>query len=146
MRHTVLDQSGASVSDLVGDEPDAEQAEAEFGGPEARLNLERKLVRKLDMRMSILVLIYILNYVRLPITVRLCVFISVRRSTGIMPRESCTVLSLAMADEHSQSRSSGRFRSRLAFDGATIQHTLRHPLCWLHLDADTLVSIHTDLQ
>ncbi|KAH9999954.1 sugar transporter [Russula vinacea] len=67
MRHIVLDQSSASVGDLVGEEPDAEQdpqdAEAEFGGPEARLNLERKLVRKLDMRMSILVLIYILNYV-----------------------------------------------------------------------------------
>lgn len=38
--------------------------DAEFGGREARLVLERKLLRKLDMRMSILVLIYILNYVR----------------------------------------------------------------------------------
>lgn len=37
--------------------------EAEFGGREGRLTLERKLLRKLDMRMSILVLIYILNYV-----------------------------------------------------------------------------------
>lgn len=40
-------------------------ADAEFGGREARLILERKLLRKLDVRMSILVLIYILNYVRL---------------------------------------------------------------------------------
>jgi len=38
--------------------------DAEFGGKVARLKLERKLLRKLDMRMSILVLIYILNYVR----------------------------------------------------------------------------------
>jgi len=38
--------------------------DAEFGGREARLVMERKLLRKLDMRMSILVLIYILNYVR----------------------------------------------------------------------------------
>jgi len=38
--------------------------DAEFGGREARLVLERKLLRKLDVRMSILVLIYILNYVR----------------------------------------------------------------------------------
>ena len=30
----------------------------------SRVALERKLVRKLDVRMSILVLIYILNYVR----------------------------------------------------------------------------------
>lgn len=37
--------------------------DAEFGGKEARLTLERTLLRKLDMRMSILVLIYILNYV-----------------------------------------------------------------------------------
>jgi len=35
----------------------------EFGGPEARQTLERKLLWKLDMRMSILIIIYILNYV-----------------------------------------------------------------------------------
>ena len=37
--------------------------DAEFGGPEARKKLERKLLLKLDARMSILVVIYILNYV-----------------------------------------------------------------------------------
>jgi hypothetical protein len=36
----------------------------DFGGHEARVKLERKLLRKLDLRMSILVVIYILNYVR----------------------------------------------------------------------------------
>lgn len=41
-------------------EPDAD---TEFGGREARQRLERKLLRKLDLRMSILVVIYILNYV-----------------------------------------------------------------------------------
>lgn len=35
----------------------------EFGGKEARKALERKLLWKLDLRMSILVVIYILNYV-----------------------------------------------------------------------------------
>lgn len=40
------------------------RTDEDFGGHEARLTLERKLVRKLDMRMSILVVIYILNYVR----------------------------------------------------------------------------------
>lgn len=39
----------------VGDE--------EFGGTEARERLEKNLVRKLDLRMSILIVIYILNYV-----------------------------------------------------------------------------------
>jgi len=38
--------------------------DAEFGGAEARHRLERGLLRKIDARMSILVVIYILNYVR----------------------------------------------------------------------------------
>lgn len=38
--------------------------DAEFGGPEERRRLERKLLWKLDCRMSVMVLIYILNYVR----------------------------------------------------------------------------------
>jgi hypothetical protein len=37
--------------------------DAEFGGTEARKKLERRLLWKLDLRMSILVVIYILNYV-----------------------------------------------------------------------------------
>lgn len=37
--------------------------DAEFGGTEARRRLEKKLLWKLDLRMSILVFIYILNYV-----------------------------------------------------------------------------------
>jgi hypothetical protein len=36
---------------------------AEFGGTEARKGLEERLLRKLDARMSILIVIYILNYV-----------------------------------------------------------------------------------
>ncbi|CAL1701087.1 unnamed protein product [Somion occarium] len=40
---------------IIGDE--------EFGGTEARRRLEKKLVRKLDARMSILIVIYILNYI-----------------------------------------------------------------------------------
>ncbi|EGO19879.1 hypothetical protein SERLADRAFT_453200 [Serpula lacrymans var. lacrymans S7.9] len=38
-------------------------SDAEFGGPEARKELERKFIMKLDIRMSILVVIYILNYI-----------------------------------------------------------------------------------
>jgi len=37
--------------------------DAEFGGSEARVQLERKLLWKLDSRMCILVIIYILNFV-----------------------------------------------------------------------------------
>ena len=37
--------------------------DAEFGGTEARKALEKKLLRKVDLHMSILIFIYILNYV-----------------------------------------------------------------------------------
>ena len=38
-------------------------SDGEFGGTKARKKLERRLLLKLDARMSILVVIYILNYV-----------------------------------------------------------------------------------
>ncbi|EIW75723.1 sugar transporter [Coniophora puteana RWD-64-598 SS2] len=41
----------------------AEDPDAEFGGKEARKKLERRLLLKLDARMFILVIIYILNYI-----------------------------------------------------------------------------------
>lgn len=50
--------AAADVTDVERDDPDAE-----FGGHEARKVMERKLLRKLDLRMSILIVIYILNYV-----------------------------------------------------------------------------------
>jgi hypothetical protein len=75
--------------------------DSEFGGREARLKLERKLVCKLDARMSILILIYILNYVRLVIAGWFYSFwfliSTARRSTGIMHRASCNVLFPTMA-------------------------------------------------
>ena len=37
--------------------------DAEFGGAEARKKLEKKLVRHTDTRMSILIVIYIFNFV-----------------------------------------------------------------------------------
>lgn len=53
----------------VGDQPPellgVSIGHEEFGGTEERKKLEKKLLRKLDMRMSILIVIYILNYVRL---------------------------------------------------------------------------------
>ena len=49
----VLDRSESKSTD----------SEEAFGDREARRRLERKLLRKLDARMSILVVIYILNYV-----------------------------------------------------------------------------------
>ena len=45
------------------DSATALRPDAEFGGSEAREKLEGRLLFKLDARMSILVAIYILNYV-----------------------------------------------------------------------------------
>ncbi|SRR6266702_911033 len=86
--------------DQVGEEQFVDvplDIDAEFGGKEARLRLERKLLRKLDMRMSILIVIYILNYVRLG---RFCLAryditrpFRFTRSTGITLRKSRDVIS-----------------------------------------------------
>ena len=56
--------------------PDARDYDAEFGGPEERKRLEKKLLRKIDARMSILVVIYILNYVSFPIESRIELLVS----------------------------------------------------------------------
>ena len=45
--------------------PDIRYYDAEFGGPEERGRLEKQLLQKIDRRMGILVVIYILNYVSL---------------------------------------------------------------------------------
>ncbi|KAL1762690.1 major facilitator superfamily domain-containing protein [Schizophyllum commune] len=42
---------------------EAEDPDAEFGGTERRKKIERKLLLKIDLRMSIFIVIYILNYV-----------------------------------------------------------------------------------
>ena len=62
-RSSVDEKASISQHDVEGYDQDAE-----FGGPEARKKLERKLLLKVDARMSIMVLIYILNYVRPPLT------------------------------------------------------------------------------
>ena len=60
-----------------GGTPDVRDYDAEFGGPKERKRLEKKLLRKIDARMSILVAIYVLNYVsfvmsRIAISVSRC--------------------------------------------------------------------------
>ena len=63
----------------IEDDPDAE-----YGGHEARVRLERKLLRKIDLRMSVMVVIYILNYVSIPFDNRISMPLTCCiRSTGI---------------------------------------------------------------
>ncbi|KXN83674.1 hypothetical protein AN958_00815 [Leucoagaricus sp. SymC.cos] len=54
-------QGRASISSNAESGP--KEQDAEFGGPEARKKLERRFLLKLDLRMSIMVIIYILNYI-----------------------------------------------------------------------------------
>ena len=46
------------------DEIQKQKGDEEFGGTEERKRIERKLLWKLDCRMSVMIVIYILNYVR----------------------------------------------------------------------------------
>jgi hypothetical protein len=62
------DTGGAHVQHTGSNPPDTHDHDALFGGPEERKRLEKKLLRKVDARMSILIVIYILNYVGLSIS------------------------------------------------------------------------------
>jgi hypothetical protein len=59
------DIGGARAEHAGGNSSDVRDCDTEFGGPEERKRLEKKLLRKIDARMSILIVIYILNYVSL---------------------------------------------------------------------------------
>lgn len=54
--------SDVEKADYVVNQADVDP-DAEFGGTEARKRIERRLLWKIDLRMCILILIYILNYV-----------------------------------------------------------------------------------
>lgn len=56
-------EKGVQPIDEKSVNPINEDPDAEFGGAEARKQLERKLLWKIDLRMSIMIIIYILNYV-----------------------------------------------------------------------------------
>jgi hypothetical protein len=91
-----------------------------------------------------LVLIYILNYVGLVLFDRLCYSESqcttLNRSTGPTCRGPLCHFSFGcLADMLLQCCSSRRIRGRLAPERAAIQHSSRHILRWLCLDASTVV-------
>jgi hypothetical protein len=55
-------EDSSNISKIASHDP-LRNVDAEFGGTEERKKMEKKLLRKLDARMSIMVVIYILNYV-----------------------------------------------------------------------------------
>ena len=61
----------------------------EFGGSAERRRIERKLLWKLDCRMSIMIVIYILNYVSFPLSCRRTCFECLAdrpKQCGVSPR------------------------------------------------------------
>ncbi|KAK1224397.1 hypothetical protein PQX77_012693 [Marasmius sp. AFHP31] len=60
MAHSVEDKKAESIHSPGFTE---DERDAEYGGTEARRKLEKKLLRRIDLRMSILIVIYILNYI-----------------------------------------------------------------------------------
>jgi hypothetical protein len=63
------DIGDSHVVNAGSNSPDVRRYDTEFGGPEERRRLEKKLLRKIDARMSILVVIYVLNYVSLSLKI-----------------------------------------------------------------------------
>lgn len=55
-------EDNSNMSKIASNDP-LRNVDAEFGGTEERKRMEKKLLRRLDARMSIMVVIYILNYV-----------------------------------------------------------------------------------
>ncbi|KAF8609699.1 MFS general substrate transporter [Ceratobasidium sp. AG-I] len=55
-------EDNSNMSKIASNDP-LRNVDAEFGGTEERKRMEKKLLRKLDARMSIMVVIYILNYI-----------------------------------------------------------------------------------
>jgi hypothetical protein len=75
--HSTSEKDTEKIQEAYRYDPNAEDQDAQFGGTEARRVLEKKLLWKVDLRMSVMVVIYILNYVRIW---RLCHDISLRHS------------------------------------------------------------------
>lgn len=114
--------------------------DAEFGGLEARKELERKLLWKLDLRMSILVLIYILNYV-CSFTSRCLILISLTltRLTGIMLGMLFSSTSdILLTMNCYKCRAFKRINHRPSSRGPTVCDAVVHSICWIHHHADSL--------
>ncbi|KAK7049568.1 hypothetical protein VNI00_005599 [Paramarasmius palmivorus] len=63
MAPSVHSEDEKHVAEYASSPINAPDINAEYGGLEARKALEKKLLRKIDLRMSILIVIYILNYI-----------------------------------------------------------------------------------
>ena len=115
--------------------------ETQLDVAEERKRLEHSLLRKLDRRMSILILIYILNCKCLVLFYGFYQYVQ-QISTGTMPRKySGYYVAWHLDYSCPQSCTPTRVRRRFAFKRLSILHAAINTLCWLHLDADTFVSL-----
>jgi hypothetical protein len=99
-----------------------EESNVEFGGTDARKALEKKLLLKLDLRMSIMVVIYILNYVSVPLYLWLFPLLISPRSTETMPGMCCNNIK---PNKASPASSSARLR------GLQTDLHLHGTHCWI---------------
>lgn len=117
--------------------------DAEFGGHAARVALEKKLLWKIDLRMSILIVIYILNYVRISVISQLLQADTPLRSTEIMqgtfmPFRSAYRSELVVL----QRRKATRIRGRLASARPAIPYAPVYLICGIHHHANSVVRHH----
>jgi len=148
--------SQASTDRLLGDvgiNPDFEEygtsmhtdqhPDTVFGGSERRRQVEKKLLRKLDYRLTFLLLIYIMNYVSFPsffsdiadnLTGNL-------RWTGAIYRKACHLYFYTCLFTRNvwKYRATKRPRRGSSLDRPTIQHSCQHPPRRLCAHASALV-------
>ena len=128
-----------------------DDANAEFGGAEARRELEKELLWKVDKRMSILILIYVLNYVSLgcnSLKVVACsTSVELHRLTGIMRgmwHESigCMRWVVVLTAAALQCCPTAWLRRRPRVEGPAIRHSPFSAVHRLYLNSDTLVRLY----
>jgi hypothetical protein len=94
----------------------APDPDSEFGGAEARKELEKSLLLKLDARMSILIVIYILNYVSCTSSKGLET-LTPRRWIGTMRREWKPRVGIVGAEPHTSAARLRGFEEDLGLVG-----------------------------
>ena len=125
---------------------DPDSFETQLDVVEDRERLEHSLLRKLDRRMSILVLIYILN------CECLVLFYGCYQMYNRYRQEQCLVSTQANSHDIAshldnscpQSCTLTRVRRRFAFKRLSVLYAAVNTLCRLHIDANTFVSLPTN--
>ena len=111
-----------------------------FGGPERRRQIEKKLLRKLDLRVGFLVLVHVMNYVAsFGFFILLLGNLPGSRWTGTMWRECAPHYSCDHTKCFGKGCKTERSGRGSENDGRAIQYAGQHPLRRLRVNTDTIV-------